>query len=376
MIIGVPRETHRHEHRVGLTPFAVARLVREGHSVVVEKKAGEKAHFEDADFAQAGAQIVYDPEEVYHRSDLVCRVGVLTSDDIDLLKPGSVIAGFHHLAVVPKPMVERLMELKTTLIGYEIIRDAEGDLPVLMPFSEMAGYMALQLGANYLRVDSGGRGILLGNIPGVPPPTILILGAGGVGRTAARQALACGCHAIVLDTDLGKLANLNRELMGKVVTLVGGAERLERYTAIADLVIGAVLIPGGKPPLLVTEDMVKGMKPGSVIVDVSIDQGGCVETSRPTDLEHPVFTKHGVIHYCVPNMTASIPRTASRGLASTALSFLSRIAAVGLPKALREDPGLAEGVYMYEGKMVHEVAAETLGIPHTPLEKLLKEKAS
>ena len=373
MLIGVPREIHRHEHRVGMTPFAVARLTREGHSVLVEKKAGEAAHFDDKDFESAGAQIVYNPEEVYHRADLVCRVGVLSPEELEFIKPGSTITGFQHLAVAPKSTVEKLAALKTTLIGYEIIRDAVGDLPVLFPFSEMAGQMAVQIAAQYLKTEAGGRGILLGNIPGVPPPTVLILGAGGVGRTAARQALACGCHVVVLDTDLNKLALLNREFHGRVVTVLGGLERLEKYTRIADVLIGAVLIPGGRPPLLVTESMVKGMKQGSVIIDISIDQGGCVETSRPTQLDQPIFKVHGVVHFCVPNMTANIPRTASRGLASAALPYLVELAGKGVRGALKENPGLAQGVFIYKGKMVQEVVGATLGVPVAALSDLLEE---
>ncbi len=371
MIIGVPKETHRHEHRVGLTPFAVARLTEEGHSIFVEKEAGLAAHFSDRDFANAGAKIVYSAEEAYQRADLVCRVGLLTADELPLLKPGSVIAAFHHLAVAPKALVDRLMALETTLIGYEIIRDRNGDLPVLFPFSEMAGQMAVHIAAHYLQNGAGGRGILLGNVPGVPPPTVLILGAGTVGRVSARQALALGAHVIMLDTDISKLRAVNRTFNGRVVTVVGGLDRLEKYTSIADVLIGAILIPGGRPPLLVTESMVKAMKPGSVIIDVSIDQGGCVETSRPTGLEAPTFTAHGVVHYCVPNMTANIARTASRALASAALPYLIELTGRGVNQALRDDPGLAEGVYLYRGKMVQEVVGATLGISTASLPVLL-----
>ncbi len=375
MIIGVPRETHRLDHRVGLTPFAVARLTEEGHTVLVQKDAGSAAHFKDTDFTAVGAKVVYGPEEVYHRADLVCRVGMLAGDELEFLKPGSVIAAFHHLAVTPKARVDRLMELETTLIGYEIIRDRVGDLPVLFPFSEMAGQMAVHIAAHYLQNGFGGRGILLGSVAGVPPPTVLILGAGTVGRIAARQALATGAHVIMLDVDLAKLQRVNHEFSGKVVTVVGGLDRMEKYTAIADVLIGAILIPGGRPPLLVTEAMVKAMKPGSVIIDISIDQGGCVETSRPTRLDNPVFTAHGVVHYCVPNMTANIPRTASRALSSAALPHVLSLAGNGVAQALREDPGLAEGVYLYRGKMVRPLVGEALGISTASLPELLERGA-
>jgi alanine dehydrogenase len=233
--------------------------------------------------------------------------------------------------------------------------------------------MAVQIAAHYSQIEAGGRGVLLGNIPGVPPPTVLILGAGSVGRTAARQAQAVGAHVIVIDTDVSKLQKLNELLEGRAVTMVFGTERLEKYTSITDILIGAVLVPGGRPPIIVTEAMVKGMKKGSVIIDISIDQGGCVETSRPTTIENPTFEKHGVIHYCVPNMTANIARTASRALASAAIPYLLTIAEKGLTRALNEDPGLAQGIYLYRGKVVNKLLGDMLNIDFIPLEQLLEE---
>lgn len=371
MIIGVPREIHRHEHRVGLTPLAVARLIQQGQSVLVEKEAGLTAHFSDRDYQKVGAQIVYDTEEVYKRADIVCRVSVLSHQELDLLKPEAIVCGFLHLAVATREMAFRLMDLGATLIGYEIIRDANGDLPVLVPFSEMAGQMAVHIAAHYLQNEVGGRGVLIGNVTGVPPATVLVLGAGTVGSTAARQALASGAHVIVLDADLAKLRALNRELGGQVVTVMGGLDRLEKYTSIADVVIGAVLIPGARAPFVVTEEMVKAMKPGSVIIDASIDQGGCVETSRPTTLDRPTFVTHNVVHYCVPNMTANIARTASRALANAAIPYITELSGRKLEEVLRGDPGLAAGVYMYRGKMVNEGAGSTLGLTTTPLLQLI-----
>ncbi len=371
MIIGVPKELHRHEHRVGLTPLATNRLVQQGQTVLVEKEAGLTAHFSDRDYQKVGAQIVYDTEEVYKRADLVCRVGVIASKELQLMKPETIICGFLHLAVATREVAARLMDLKSTLIGYEIIRDAAGDLPVLVPFSEMAGHMAVHIAAHYLQNESGGRGVLIGNVAGIPPATVLILGAGTVGGTAARQALASGAHVIIMDADLAKLRSLNRELGGQAVTVMGDLDFLERYTAIADVVIGGVLIPGGRAPFVVTEDMVKAMKPGSVIIDASIDQGGCVETSRPTTLDHPTFVAHDVVHYCVPNMTANIARTSSRALANASLPFVLELAGNGLDAALRSDPGLAAGIYMYKGKIVNERAGATLGLAATPLHHLL-----
>ena len=371
MIIGVPREVHRHEHRVGLTPFAVSRLVQHGHTVCVETGAGEEAHFHDRDYEKSGAQIVYTSEEAYRRADLVCRVAMLGAEDLELLRPGSIVCGFQHLAIAPRDVVTRLMQLDTTLISYELIRSTGDERPVLVPFSEMGGRLAVQLAAHYLQIESGGRGVLLGNLPGVPPPTVLILGAGGVGRSAARLALAMGAHVIVLDEDVEKLAALNRCLGDQVVTALAAEARLAQYTPIADVVIGAVLIPGERAPFVVTETMVRSMKKGSVIVDVSIDQGGCVETSRPTTLDDPTFTAHGVVHYCVPNMTASIARTASRALAHAALSYLLELAGKGLDRALAEDPGLAAGTSLFRGKVVQHSLGQALGVESTPIDRLL-----
>ena len=373
MVIGVPRETHRHEHRVGLTPLAISRLTKFGYTVLIERNAGAAAHFTDQHFGEVGAQIVYSADEVYKRADIVCRVGVISTDELDLLKQGSVVCAFHHLAVQPREKVERLMELETTLIGYELIRDENGEMPVLVPFSEMAGQMAIPLAAHYLQTEKGGRGILMGNVPGVPPPTVLILGAGSVGLAAARSALLSGAHVVVLDDHLANLRTINRELSGQVVTAVSNPKRLNHYTAIADVVIGAILVPGERTPYLVTEEMVKAMRTGSVIIDISIDQGGCVETSRPTSIDDPTFIMHDVVHYCVPNMTANIARTASRILADAALPYIIEMAEKGVEAALRDDPGLGESVFLYKGRMVNQGAGEVFEIPATPLRQLMEE---
>jgi alanine dehydrogenase len=374
MVIGVPRESHRHEHRVGLNPFGVTRLANCGHTIYVERDAGKDAHFSDEDYAESGANIVYDPEEVYSRSDMICRFGPLSASEVGFIKEGSVIMAFHHLAVTPKDRVEQLMKLGSTLIGYEIIRGEDGDLAALHPLSLLAGQMAVDTAALLLRHENGGRGILLGNAPGLPPATVLVLGAGTVGRNAARQALARGAHVMVVDSDIRKLRKLSDDIGPQLITAVGGHARLERYTAIADVVIGAVLIPGGRSPMLVTEKMVRAMKPGSVVIDVSIDQGGCIETSRPTTVDSPTFKLHDVVHYCVPNMTADIPRTASRAMADGALPYILKIAENGACRAIREDPGLGLGTYMYQGRMVNEVTAQNLGISAVSLAELLEKE--
>jgi alanine dehydrogenase len=373
MIIGVPRETHRHEHRVGLTPYGVARLTRKGHSVVVEKDAGLEALFSDREYEDAGAQIVYNCEEAYKRADLVCRVGTLSPEELELVRPGSVICAFHHLAVAPRLVVEQLQALDVTVIGYELVQDEQGRRTLLLPFSEMAGQMAVYIAAHYLQNEVGGRGILLGTVPGIAPPTVLILGAGTVGRTAARRAAAIGAHVIVLDDDLGKLRALSRDLPG-VVTQVPAPQRLEQYTAIADVVIGAILIPGARAPYLITEDMVRTMRTGSVILDLSIDQGGCVETSRPTTLDDPTYIMDDVVHYCVPNLTANTARTASRALSDAVLAPVRDMTDNGLEAALRSNPGLATGLYLYKGELVNEQLAAIMDVPATPLNDLMAGK--
>ena len=375
MIIGIPRETERLEHRVGLTPFGVSRLVRHKHSVVVQRDAGAEAHFTDRDYLAAGAEVVYDAEEVFKRADVVCQVNMLGPAELELVRPELVICGFHHLAVMPRAMFDTLKSTATTLVGYEIIEDEAGDRPILLSMSDLAGQMAIQEAAHLLHITSGGRGILLGRIPGVPAPTVLILGAGSVGTAAAQHAADMGAHVIVMDTDLRKLQRILRAVSGRIDTALVDHAQLERLLRVADVVIGAVLIPGGRAPYLVTEAMVRLMRPGSVIVDVSIDQGGCVETSRPTTLDHPTFTVHNVVHYCVPNMSSNIARTASRVLNDAAVPYVREIAEKGLDAAIQADAGLAAGVYTYKGRLVHEAVARHLGASHESLATLLEGRA-
>lgn len=373
MIIGVPRERQGFEHRVGLSPFAVRRLTNLGHSVSVERGAGEDAFFSDSDYQNAGAQIVYTGEEVLRRSDLLCRVSRLDTEEASMLQRGAVVTGFQHLAVARPDLIDALVEREATLLGYELVQDSHGELPILVPFSEMAGHMALQCGARFLTNREGGRGVLLGAVPCVAPPTVLILGAGRVGHAAASQALRAGVHTIVMDSDVSKLRQLHNETNGQVVTIVAGSSRLGMYTSIADLVIGAVLIPGGRAPFLVTEEMVRDMKEGSVILDISIDQGGCIETSRPTNLGEPTYVMHGVTHCCIPNLTANVARTASRALASAALPYLVEVAEGGLDNALRADRGLAQGVSLFRGRLVNSRVANALDREVEDLEQLLSK---
>lgn len=361
MNFGVPKETGRHERRVGLTPWAVHQLVQDGHSVVVERDAGKAARFSDQEYQDAGALVAYSQEEVFKRVDVVCGVGLVGSAELEWLKPSTVLCGFQHLVVAPKATVERLRQLQSTVIGYELVEDARGRRSILLPMAEMAGDIAVFTAAYYLQNEEGGRGILLSHVPGIAPATVLILGAGTVGRSAARRALGLGAHVVMLDQDLRRLRSVNEEIGGQIETQLATPDRLARFTAIADVVIGAILIPGARSPLLITEKMVRAMRAGSVIVDVSIDQGGCVETSRPTTLEDPVFVVHDVVHYCIPNMTANVARTASRALSDAVMGLLRPLGAQGVEKLAKCDAGFAAGLYLHQGRLVNPELARAWG---------------
>ena len=371
MRIGIPRETCHNEHRVGLTPSGVGQPCLTRHEVYVEHDAGVGGHFTDADYTKAGAKIAYTTEEVFQRADLVCRVGRLSNEEIDMLRPGSTLCGFLHLAVTPKEQLVSLKRKEVTLIGYEMVHAADGRRPILVALSEVAGPLAIHTGARLLEHEAGGRGVLLGAVPGIPAATVVILGVGTVAQAAARAALGVGAHVVLLDNDSERLRRAHHNLGGHAVTVLASPESVARYTAFADLLIGAVLNPGGPSPNLVSETMVKNMKAGSAIIDLSIDQGGSVETSRPTTLDNPTYQQHGVTHYCVPNMTAGVPRTASRALTLAALPFICRLADEGLDRALREDPGLARGVYMYKGHVVSPFVATAMGESPENLDRLL-----
>ncbi len=372
MRIGVPKETLRHEHRVGLTPFAVSRLVNHGHQVYIERDAGKDSHFSDEDYTAAGATIVYRPEEAYGRADLVCRVSALGPEEVQFLTPGTTLLGFQHLAVAPKEVVNQLIEREVTVVGYEIVEGSHHSRPVLSALGEIAGRMVINTATTLLEHESGGRGIILGSVPGVAPATVVVLGGGTVGRTAAATATALGAHVIVLDMDIEHLRRVVDACQGhNIVTAVASKRNLARYTEIADVLIGAVMVPGGRSPYVVSEQMVASMKPGSAIIDVAIDQGGCVETSRPTTLDDPTFKVNGVTHFCVPNITTNAPRTASRALSISAIPHILEVANEGLDTALRNHAGLARGVYLYRGRMVNQLTAETLGLEHATLADLI-----
>jgi alanine dehydrogenase len=371
MIVGVPLERNPTENRVALTPAGTRTLVHRGHPVVVESGAGRASRFTDDEYSAAGAHLVYDHEEVFGRADLVMKVSALRPPEVPLLREGQTVFGFHHLAAASRDHLNALLRRGVTLIGGEIVEDAAGDAPILHAMSEIAGQLAVTVAAHCLETGAGGRGILLGGSTGIPPAHVVILGAGVAGTWAARAALGNGAQVTMLDTRLTALRRAE-EIFGRgIVTEVAHLFSVARAAAYADVLIGAVLLRGERAPQVVTRAMVGTMKPGSVIIDLSIDQGGCVESSRPTTLQDPVFVEEGIIHYAVPNMASAVARTASLALTYAALPFVQALADQGLEAALSGEAGLARGVYTYRGELVSGSVGRTFGLPSYPLPALL-----
>jgi 4-hydroxybutyrate CoA-transferase len=371
MNIGIPRDRQPEERRVALTPRGVLQLVQAGHRVYVEEGAGAGCHFPDAEYLAAGGTVVFDEEEPYQRSDLVVKVGSPRGAELARLREGQTLLGFLHLAAAPAETLRTLLDRRITAIGYEVIEDADGRLPVLTAMSEIAGPLSVQVAAHLLESRDGGRGVLLGGAPGIPPAVVVVLGAGTVGTSAARTAIGLGAQVILLDADVERLRRAFEILGRRVTTLVADPPNVERAVGFADALIGAVLIHGRRAPVMVTRAMVSSMKAGSVLVDLSIDQGGCIETSRPTTLTAPTYVAEGVIHYCVPNMTAAVARTAAQALHNAAFPVIQAVAAKGADEALREAPPLARGVYTHGGYLTRPVAPEVAGFPVVPLHEAL-----
>jgi alanine dehydrogenase len=357
MNIGIPRERRDLERRVGLTPYGVELLTRAGHVCYVEAEAGLGAGFTDYHYERTGGHIVYSGEEVYGRVDLVLKATRPTEGELDWLREGQIIAGFLHLAAARRRKIEVLLEKRITAIAYETIEEDDGSLPVLRTMSEVAGRMAPQLAATFLQSDHGGRGVLLSGVPGVPPARVAILGAGVLGTNAARALVGLGASVFILDHNLGRLYQMDEQFQGRVTTMVSYPFNIARVARFAEVLIGAILTPGARTPAIVTREMVRSMKRGAVILDFSIDQGGCVETSRPTTLRDPVYVEEGVVHFCVPNVPGSVPRTATHAFNNAMWPYLRRIAEVGLGQALEEMPALARGIATREGEIVSEPLA-------------------
>lgn len=370
MIVGIPKELMDNEFRVATTPAAVREICSGGHKVMVEAGAGEGSAIEDKDFAAAGAEIIDDHEEIFARSDMVVKVKEPLDWEMEFLQSGQILMCFLHLAA-KKELTYKLQEKGIVAVAYETVQTPDNKLPLLAPMSEVAGRLAPQIGANFLEKMNGGRGVLLGGVSGVAPGNVVVLGGGIVGTNAAWMAAGMEAHVLILDANLNRLRYLDNVLFGRVVTLMSNSLTVEEQVAQADLVIGAVLVPGDKAPRVVTEDMVKKMKPGSVIIDVAVDQGGCIETTKVTSHSDPVFEKHGVLHYAVPNIPGVVPRTSTFALANVTTPYILEIAGKGYARAFSDNSVLAKGVNVIEGKITSQPVAEVHGMEFCPLSSII-----
>lgn len=366
MVIGVPKEIKDHEYRVSLTPEGATILHRSGHEVWLESSAGLGSGFSDDEYRNAGASIANSKSEVFKKADLILKVKEPLLSECQLFRQGQVLFTYLHLASLPD-VTKALLSSKVTAIAYETTESKDGSLPMLKPMSEIAGRMSVQIGAQYLEKIHGGRGVLLGGVPGVEPGKVVVLGAGIVGSSATRIAVGMGAQVTVINLDIERLRFLDDQYQGRIVTRAVSPATIEEVVCSADLVIGAVLVPGTKAPKLVSRSLVSRMKPGSVIVDVAVDQGGCVETTRPTTHSEPVYVVDGVVHYCVANMPGIVPHTSTYALTNATLPYLIQLASDGVDRAIRSDPGLAKGVNLKDGKVTHLGVAEAHGLPFTPV---------
>lgn len=371
MIIGVPKEIKVQEYRVGMVPGGVKSLVRTGQRVLVEKGAGEGSGYHDAEYQAAGAEIVISATEVYERAEMIVKVKEPQPPEYEMLKRGQILFCYLHLAPEPK-LTSALIDRGVNAIALETIQLDDGTLPCLAPMSEIAGRMAVQIGAHYLERENGGAGVLLGGVPGVTPALVTIIGAGQVGSNAVRIAVGMNARVVVFDIDLQKLAHLDELFAGKLITSMSDPDQIERFVPYSHLLIGAVLHPGGRAPVLVTEEMVKKMRRGAVIVDVSVDQGGCVETIHPTTHEEPTYILHDVIHYGVSNMPGAVPRTSTQALTNATLKYIRMITSEALEHSLENHPPLARGLNIYcpageaKGSVTCEPVAIAQGLEYSP----------
>ncbi len=350
MNICIPKERRPFEYRVGLSPHGVHTLTQHGHTVYVEHQAGMGAGFSDEDYERAGARIVYSPHEIFGRADLLVKVSRPLMEEIQWLQPGAVLMGLLHLASARTDKITYMLENDITAVALEQIETEEGDRPVLKPMSRIGGLMAVQVAARLLQNNHGGKGILLGGLPGVPPAEVVIIGAGVVGTCATRGFLGLGAHITVLDVNQSALERVFQHYP-QVATLPATPYNIARSVSYADVVIGAVLKPGERSPIVLTREMMRGMKPRAIFIDVSIDQGGCAETSRPTTHDRPTYIDEGVIHYAVPNMPGVVARTATHALVSAAMPYILAIAEKGIARAMVEDPALAHAINTYKGEL-------------------------
>ncbi len=371
MIIGVPKEIKAQEDRVSLTPAGVDGLIRNGHKVLVEAGAGLGSGFQNEEYAAHGAEIITDVAEVWKQADMIMKVKEPQETEYKYFKKNLILFTYLHLAA-EKSLVKALMDTGVVAIAYETVQKLDKSLPLLAPMSEIAGRMAVQQGAIYMEKTRGGKGMLIDGVPGVAPAHVVVVGAGIVGTGSIRRAIGLGCRVTVLDVVVERLRYLSEVFMGRIETLYSNNYNIKEACKTADLVIGSVLIPGAKAPKLITEEIVKSMKPGTVIVDVAIDQGGSVETiDHPTTHADPIFVKHGVIHYAVANIPGAVPQTSTLALTNVTLGYAIKLANKGWFQAVKEDSSLAKGVNIVDGKITYKSVADAFGYEYTPLEYIL-----
>jgi alanine dehydrogenase len=370
MLIGVPKEIKVHEYRVGLTPSSVRELVAHGHKVVVQSSAGAAIGLTDDMFRAVDAEIVPTAADVFAKADMIVKVKEPQATEIKMLRPGQILFTYLHLAPDPD-QTQGLLKSDCVAIAYETVTDKHGGLPLLAPMSEVAGRMSIQAGAHCLEMEQGGRGMLLGGVPGVPAAKVVIIGGGVVGANAARMAMGLEAHVTILDKSLHRLAELDLQFGAMLNTIYSTIDTIEEYVISADLVVGAVLLPGAAAPKLISEALVKRMKNGSVIVDVAIDQGGCAETSRPTTHAQPTYKVHDVVHYCVANMPGAVARTSTFALNNATLPFTLALANKGYARACREDPHLMAGLNIHRGALTYKAVAEFQKREYSPPERVL-----
>ena len=370
MQIGVPKEIKNHEYRVGLPPAGVVELVKYGHEVLVEMGAGDGAGFDDQAYSAAGATLVDSPSTIFQSADLIVKVKEPQPDECKQLRPGQLLFTYLHLAA-DRLQTDLLLRSGATCIAYETVEGHNGGLPLLAPMSEIAGRLAAQAGGDFLKKSSGGRGVLLGGVPGVPPAKVVVIGGGVVGTNAARVAQGMGARVVVLDRSLDRLRYLDDIFMGRIETVWSSAAALEEQVLDADVIIGAVLIPGAAAPKLITRSLVSQLQKGAVLVDVAIDQGGCFETSRATSYQDPSYEVDGVVHYCVANMPGGVARTATLALTNATLPYVVRLANSGLD-ALRDDPRFALGLNVHDGKLTHAGVGEAFRLDVVAVQDALK----
>ena len=375
MRVGLPKEIKDNEYRVGMTPAGVRALVDAGHKVVVERGAGEGSGFEDALYERAGATMLESADEVWAQGEMIVKVKEPIAPEYPRMREGQLLFTYLHLAP-DLELTRQLLERKVTGVAYETITDRKGTLPLLTPMSEVAGRMAIQVGAQYLEKMSGGRGVLLGGVPGVPAARVVIIGGGVVGTNSAKMAVGLGAHVTIIDNNLDRLRELDDIFLSRITTLASSAYAIQGAIAEADLIVGAVLVPGAAAPKLVTREMLKKVPNGAVIVDVAVDQGGCIETTHPTTHSDPTYYVEGVLHYCVANMPGAVPRTSTFALTNATLPYTLKLANKGFLAAVAGDPGLKEGVNTYAGKLTYEAVAQAQNLEYSPFDEILGAKST